>query len=332
MFTSLAGVGGGVWSAGVAVDLADKWPWWLGRASSDMAKKKEVCCSNQSLCRGVPDADELREGGEEWARADTFLAGDLHSKGQSTKYSVRTAQKRGPHPTKGEETDGGASPEQALGMAAEQRERSATCIFLPNARCTAPQRCRPTSLQVSRPVCLHREIPQPVRHQCLGACNNAEPYQPTLSAQMRWRCGRKGVKTGTLHVACVHISPDLLLVNYRRRHWSLFPVHVVASWCRLLRSQARLSIHHGSLNDGTAPAKALDVYGFNSLVTFSLELGYSKVNTAFLACQGMKQPLPPSPLRVPKSTQRLDNVNYKCPSPLCFTCTYVVHKQPVAVA
>ncbi|KAK3490555.1 uncharacterized protein B0T23DRAFT_164241 [Neurospora hispaniola] len=139
-------------------------------------------------------------------------------------------------------------------------------------------------------------------------------------------------------------STDLLLVNYRHRHWSLFPVYVVASWCRLLRSQPRLSSHHGSLHDGTAPgmqsktsspsAEALDVHGFNGLVTYpySLKLGQSKVNTAFLACQGMKQPLPPSPLRVPKSTQRLDDVSDKFPPPLCFTCTYVVHKQPVAVA
>lgn len=138
-------------------------------------------------------------------------------------------------------------------------------------------------------------------------------------------------------------STDFLLVDYRHRHWSLFPVHVVASWCPLLRSQPRLSIHHGSLHDGTAPgmqsktsspsAEALYVYGFNGLVTLlRLEFGHSKVNTAFLACQGMKRPLPPSPLRVPKSTQRLDDVNYKCVPPLYFTCTYVVHKQPVAVA
>lgn len=75
-------------------------------------------------------------------------------------------------------------------------------------------------------------------------------------------------------------SPDLLLVNYRHRHWSLFPVHVVASSCRLLSSQPRLSIHHGSLRDGTAPgmqsktsspsAEALDDYSFNGLVTAPL--------------------------------------------------------------
>lgn len=82
------------------------------------------------------------KGGEEWARADTFLAGDLHFKGRSTKvlgtnrYEISpppsfssggphsnpsdrieretkktAAQKRGPHPTKGK---GGASPDQAV--------------------------------------------------------------------------------------------------------------------------------------------------------------------------------------------------------------------------
>ncbi|KAK3484569.1 hypothetical protein B0T13DRAFT_498497 [Neurospora crassa] len=331
MFTSLAGVGGGVWSAGVA--------------------KKEVCCSNQSLCRGVPDADELREGGEEWARADTFLAGDLHSTGQSTKYSVRTAQKRGPHPTKGEETDGGASPEQALGMAAEQRERSATCIFLPNARCTAPQRCRPTSLQVSRPVCLHREIPQPVRHQCLGACNNAEPYQPTLSAQMRWRSVIGGVLIVRLYkqIARRQSTGSTVRVSVEGPGRETQQDDLCSSALESLMEDRAMELEmvstccccccpagscRGQINGDRQAftAKALDVYGFNSLVTFSLELGYSKVNTAFLACQGMKQPLPPSPLRIPKSTQRLEDVNYKCPSPLCFTCTYVVNKQPVAVA
>ncbi|EGO56748.1 hypothetical protein NEUTE1DRAFT_102017 [Neurospora tetrasperma FGSC 2508] len=271
-----------------------------------MVKKKEVCCSNQSLCRGVPDADELREGGEEWARADTFLAGNLHFKGRSTKYSVRTAQKRGPHPTKGEEIDGGASPEQALGTAAEQRERSATCIFLPNARCTAPQRCRPTSLQVSRPVCLHREIPQPVRHQCLV-------YKQIARRQSTGNTVHVSVEGPGRETQQDDLCSSALESLMEDRAMDLEMVSTRCCCCCPAGSCC------GQINE-----RQTGIY--------CLELGHSKVNTAFLACQGMKQPLPPSPLRVPKSTQRLDDVNYKCPPPLCFTCTHVVHKQAVAVA
>ncbi|KAL0470527.1 hypothetical protein QR685DRAFT_571637 [Neurospora intermedia] len=242
--------------------------------------KKKVCCSNQSLCRGVPDADELREGGEEWARADTFLAGGLHSKGRSTKYSVRTAQKRGPHPTKGEEIDGGASPEQALGTAAAQRERSATCIFLPNA-----------CLQVSRPVCLHREIPQPcvykqiARRQSTGSTVHVSVEGPGRETQQDDLC------SSALESLMEDRAMDPEMVSIR------------CCCC------CRAGSCRGQIND--------DRQAFT-------ELGHSKVNTAFLACQGMKQLLPPSPLEVPKSTQQLDDVNYTFPPPL------LLH--PVAVA